>query len=174
MKIKQDLGRLQIDRLALLIVISWIGQLFCAQRWRLFAFSQGMPDSYSTFFQIYFLGMLFNVGLPSLVGGDTIKAYLISRKAGKALHKGLASVLQDRAVGLISLLIYGSAAVLLGAADLERAPALAPVWVGLGRHRPVPVPHLERGLCIPPISYPPAHAVCSKEAWLCWRVSTIH
>ena len=112
LKIKQDLGRLQIDRLALLIVISWIGQLFCAQRWRLFAFSQGMPDSYSTFFQIYFLGMLFNVGLPSLVGGDTIKAYLISRKAGKALHNGLASVLQDRAVGLISLLIYGSAAVL--------------------------------------------------------------
>jgi uncharacterized membrane protein YbhN (UPF0104 family) len=88
LKIKQDLGRLQIDRLALLIVISWIGQLFCAQRWRLFAFSQGMPDSYSTFFQIYFLGMLFNVGLPSLVGGDTIKAYLISRKAGKALHNG--------------------------------------------------------------------------------------
>ena len=112
-KIKQDLGRLQIDRLALLIVISWIGQLFCVQRWRLFASAQGMQANYSTFFQIYFLGMLFNVGLPSLVGGDTIKAYLISQKTGKPLHNGFASVLHDRAVGLISLLIYGSAAVLL-------------------------------------------------------------
>jgi uncharacterized protein (TIRG00374 family) len=134
LKIKQDLGRLQIHRLALLIVISWIGQLFCAQRWRLFAFGQGMPETYSTFFQFYFLGMLFNVGLPSLVGGDTIKAYLISRRTGKALHNGLASVLQDRAVGLISLLIYGSAAVLWVPLIWRGFPLWALyslVWIGI-------------------------------------------
>src|SRR5262245_13106463 len=133
-KIKQDLGRLDIDRLAVLIVISWIGQLFCAQRWRLFASVQGMHESYSTFFQIYFLGMLFNVGLPSLVGGDTVKAYLISRKTGKALHNGLASVLQDRAVGLISLLIYGTWAALLCPLTWRRLPLwllYGLVWIGI-------------------------------------------
>jgi glycosyltransferase 2 family protein len=133
-KIKQDLEGLQIDHLALLIVISWIGQLFCAQRWRLFASAQGMQESYSTFFQIYFLGMLFNVGLPSLVGGDTVKAYLISRKTGKALHNGFASVLQDRAVGLISLLIYGSGAVLLCPLTWRGLPLwllYGLVWIGI-------------------------------------------
>jgi uncharacterized protein (TIRG00374 family) len=133
-KIKQDLGRLHIHRLALLIVISWIGQLFCAQRWRLFASAQGMHESYWTFFQIYFLGMLFNVGLPSLVGGDTVKAYLISRKTGKALHSGFASVLQDRAVGLISLLIYGSWAVFLCPLTWRGLPLwllYGLVWIGI-------------------------------------------
>ena len=113
-----------------------------------------MPDSYSTFFQIYFLGMLFNVGLPSLVGGDTIKAYLISRKAGKALHNGLASVLQDRAVGLISLLIYGSAAVLWVPLIWRGLPLwvlYGVVWVGIALFLFL---DLERGLRIPPISYP--------------------
>jgi glycosyltransferase 2 family protein len=132
-KIRHDLGRLQIDRLALLVVISWIGQLFCAQRWRLFAAAQGMQESYSTFFQIYFLGMLFNVGLPSLVGGDTVKAYVISRKTGKALHNGFASVLHDRAVGLISLLIYGAGAVLLCPLTWRGLPlGLVYGWVGIG------------------------------------------
>jgi glycosyltransferase 2 family protein len=133
-KIKQDLGRLQIDRLALLIVVSWIGQLFCAQRWRLFASTQGMHGSYSTFFQIYFLGMLFNVGLPSLVGGDAVKAYLISRKTGKALHNGFASVLQDRALGLISLLIYGSGAVVLNPLTWRGLPLwllYGLIWTGI-------------------------------------------
>ncbi len=57
--------------------------------------------------------MLFNVGLPSLIGGDVVKAYIITRKTGAPIHYGFASVVQDRAVGLISLLIYGSAAVVL-------------------------------------------------------------
>jgi uncharacterized protein (TIRG00374 family) len=117
-----------------LVVISWIGQLFCAQRWRLFAAAQDMQGSYSTFFQIYFLGMLFNVGLPSLIGGDMVKAYLISRKTGKALHNGFASVLQDRAVGLISLLIYGSGAVLLCPLTWRGLPlwlVYGLVWIGI-------------------------------------------
>src|SRR5206468_7606798 len=121
-RIRHDLAGLETGRLALLVSVTWIGQLLCAQRWRLLAASLGLKGSYGTFFQLYFLGMLFNVGLPSLVGGDVVKAYIITRRTGAPIHYGFASVVQDRAVGLISLLIYGSAAVVLRPMIWRRVP----------------------------------------------------
>jgi uncharacterized protein (TIRG00374 family) len=112
-KIRHDLGALNGWLLALLVVACWIGQLACVQRWRLFAAALEMRGNYRSFVLMYFAGMLFNIGLPSLVGGDIVKAYILGRKTARPLPLGLASVLQDRAAGLISLLVYGTAAVLI-------------------------------------------------------------
>jgi uncharacterized protein (TIRG00374 family) len=93
-----------------------------------------MPGSYFSFLQMYFAGMFCNIGLPSLVGGDVIKACMVSRKSGKSLHLGLASVLQDRAAGLISLLIYGSAAIAIHPISWKGFPlwvAYLASWIGI-------------------------------------------
>jgi glycosyltransferase 2 family protein len=112
-RIAHHLRDLETGRLILLVLLCWMGQLLCAQRWRLFAASLRMQGSYRSYAQMYLVGMLFNIGLPSLIGGDVVKAYILSRKTGKPLQSGLASVLQDRAAGLLSLIIYGGAAVLI-------------------------------------------------------------
>jgi glycosyltransferase 2 family protein len=112
-KISNDLESFSLWRLSALLVVCWIGQLICSERWRIFALSLKMEGGYRSFVQMYFVGMFFNIGLPSLVGGDAIKAYILSRKSNKPLHVGLASVLQDRAAGLISLLLYGLIAIML-------------------------------------------------------------
>lgn len=112
-KIRHDLGGLNGGLLVILVVSCWIGQMACAQRWRLFAAALEMRGNYRSFFQMYLACMLFNIGLPSLVGGDVVKAYILVRKTARPLPLGLASVLQDRAAGLISLLIYGTAAILI-------------------------------------------------------------
>ncbi|PYV12555.1 MAG: hypothetical protein DMG07_16915 [Acidobacteria bacterium] len=78
-RLRHDLARIELGRLALLLAVCWSGQLLCAQRWRLFAASLGMTGSYRSFVEMYFVGMLFNVGLPSLVGGDIVKAFVLSR-----------------------------------------------------------------------------------------------
>jgi len=133
-RIRQNLAHLDTGRLALLIAVCWLGQLFCAQRWRVFACSLGMRQGYGTFFQYYFVGMLFNLGLPSLVGGDVVKAYMISRKTGSPMHYGLASVLQDRAAGLISLLVLGTTAAALHAMEWRGVPVRLVyllVWIGM-------------------------------------------
>ncbi|MBN1568372.1 MAG: flippase-like domain-containing protein [Acidobacteria bacterium] len=112
-KITHDLRAFNLRPILVLLAICWLGQLLCSERWRIFASAMQMQGSYLSFVQMYFIGMFFNIGLPSLIGGDAIKAYILSRKNGKPLYLGLASVLQDRAAGLISLLIYGSVAILL-------------------------------------------------------------
>jgi uncharacterized protein (TIRG00374 family) len=112
-KIRSNLSGFNWKSMAILLVVCWLGQLLCSERWRILAASLKMHGSYRGFVQMYFAGMFFNIGLPSLIGGDAVKAYILSRKSGKPLHIGLASVLQDRAAGLVTLLFYGSAAILL-------------------------------------------------------------
>jgi glycosyltransferase 2 family protein len=133
-KISNDLKSFSLWRLSVLLVICWIGQLICSERWRIFAASLKMEGGYRHFVQMYFVGMFFNIGLPSLVGGDAIKAYILSRKSNKPLHIGLASVLQDRAAGLISLLLYGLIAILLHPITWRGFPlwiAYAICWAGV-------------------------------------------
>jgi uncharacterized protein (TIRG00374 family) len=112
-QIAHHLRNIETGRLVFLVLLCWMGQLLCAQRWRVFAASLRMQGSYRSYAQMYLVGMLFNIGLPSLIGGDVVKAYILSRKTGKPLQSGLASVLQDRAAGLLSLIIYGAAAALV-------------------------------------------------------------
>jgi glycosyltransferase 2 family protein len=112
-KISNDLSGFNWKSMALLLIVCWLGQLLCTERWRIFAASLKMQGRYRSFVQMYFAGMFFNIGLPSLIGGDAVKAFILSRKSGKPMHVGLASVLQDRAAGLLTLLLYGSIAIAL-------------------------------------------------------------
>lgn len=134
-KISQDLKSFSATSLILLCMLCWAGQLMCSERWRIFAASLQMRGTYRSFVQVYFAGMFFNIGLPSLVGGDVIKAYIIGRKNNKPLPIGLASVLLDRGAGLISLLIYGSIATVLAPMTWRGIPlwcVYTVVWVAIG------------------------------------------
>jgi glycosyltransferase 2 family protein len=108
-RVRANMARMDLLRVAMLLVVHWLTQAITAQRWRVFARSFGIEGSYTGFVRIQFAAMFFNLGLPSLVGGDMIKAYSASRRAGVSFRYGLASVLQDRAIGLAALLFYGSA-----------------------------------------------------------------
>ncbi|HSW40247.1 MAG TPA: lysylphosphatidylglycerol synthase transmembrane domain-containing protein, partial [Acidobacteriota bacterium] len=112
-KISGDLAALHVPSLLLLLGALWVGQLLCSERWRLFAVSLGMHGSLRSFIKLYFAGMFFNIGLPTLIGGDVVKAYMLSRKCDKPISFGLATVIQDRVAGLFFLLLYGSVAILL-------------------------------------------------------------
>src|SRR5438128_12311498 len=67
-RIRQNLAHLATGHLALLVAVSWLVQLFCAQRSRVFACSLGMRPGYGTVFEYCFVGMLCTLALPSLVG----------------------------------------------------------------------------------------------------------
>jgi len=124
-KIARDLGSFSAASLLALLACCWAGQLLCSERWRIFAASLRMRGRYLSFVQMYFTGMFFNIGLPSLVGGDAVKAYIVSRRHGQPFQAGLASVLQDRGAGLLALLLFGSAAILISPASWRGIP----LWI---------------------------------------------
>jgi hypothetical protein len=111
--IRSQLSGMQGGRLAVLLLAHWLAQAMTAQRWRLVSRALGLKGSYADFFRMHFAGMFFSIGLPSLIGGDAVKALWASRQSGRPLSDGIASVLQDRAIGLSVLLSYGTAAAFL-------------------------------------------------------------
>ena len=65
----------------------------------------GRPGAvrYTRLLAFYFTGMFFNLFLPTIVGGDAVKAVLLARETG-APARATMSVFMERNLGLFALL----------------------------------------------------------------------
>jgi uncharacterized membrane protein YbhN (UPF0104 family) len=97
-----------------------LAQLVSARRWQLLAAPLGFPRSLQQMTAFYFIGMYFNLVLPTSVGGDVVRAWYLDGRSGRRLA-AFASVLLDRLSGLGVLLAVAGVGVLL-------APAGLPNW----------------------------------------------
>ncbi|MBI5193663.1 MAG: flippase-like domain-containing protein [Nitrospirae bacterium] len=88
------------------------GQVICAWRWRIIAFVMDFKNSYWEFIKYYFAGMFFSLFLPTLVGGDIGRCYLIT-KGNKKIREAIVSVLADRGTGLAVLFLMAGLSVTL-------------------------------------------------------------
>lgn len=104
-----------------------IDRTLMAWRWiaLLAPIQHGTRPSMGSLLRIFFITTFIGTFLPS-VGGDAVRAWRLSR-AGVSSHESVASVLMDRLLGVIAILM-AAAAGLAAAPDLlgERA-----VWLGL-------------------------------------------
>ena len=87
-----------------------MAQVISAWRWRVLARPLGFHESVGHFTGYYFVGMYFNLLLPTSVGGDVIRAWCLDGRSGRRLAAFL-SVLVDRLSGLLVLLAVACAGV---------------------------------------------------------------
>ena len=92
-------------------------------RWRLLLVSQGVPVSFKKSLKLVFIGHFFNIVIPGSVSGDIVKAYYISKGEKNKLITTL-SVMMDRFIGLVSLLVIAFFAVLLNYSFIQSVPPL--------------------------------------------------
>lgn len=88
------------------------GQVICAWRWKIIAMVMEFRNSFREFITYYFAGMFFSLFLPTLVGGDIGRCYLIAKGNKKTLH-AIVSVLADRGTGLAVLIFMAGLSVSL-------------------------------------------------------------
>ena len=74
------------------------GQVLYAWRWRLLLVASGVHAPFSVVVRQYFIGIFVNNFLPSTIGGDVAKVYLLGRDHG--YRAVAASVLLDRLLGV--------------------------------------------------------------------------
>ena len=101
-------------------------------RWRMMIAAQGSEAPLLTLVRLYLIGMFFNNVLPSRFGADVVRAYgAAGVAAGRT--RSVASVVMDRLVGAISVLILGLAAVVVRPSVVEGrlGQALVVMLVGL-------------------------------------------
>lgn len=98
-------------------------QLLCSVRWMLLSRPLEFEQSISRFTRLYFVGMFFNLFLPTSIGGDAVRAIYLANGSGKRMA-ALFSVFLDRASGLV---------VLIGLACLAAAvsPVALPVQLSI-------------------------------------------
>ncbi len=97
-----------------LAAILFLSSVFLnAYRWGILADAVGLKRSLMRLTQYCFVGMFFNLFLPSTVGGDVSRCYYISKGTGH-YKDAFYSVLADRASGIAVLFIFACAGVLFG------------------------------------------------------------
>ncbi len=80
-----------------------LSQFVSSFRWKLL-----LPEKFKIgrLFSLYMIGAFFSNFLPSLVGGDAVKAYYLNKDA-KKISLTLASIFMDRYIGFASLMTIG-------------------------------------------------------------------
>jgi uncharacterized membrane protein YbhN (UPF0104 family) len=101
-------------------------QALSAWRWQMLARPLGFERTVPQLLAYYFIGMYFNLLLPTSVGGDVVRAWYLTGRSGRRLA-ALAAVFLDRFSGLVVLLALACAGVLLSPQELP-AEVVACVW----------------------------------------------
>ncbi len=103
-----------------------LAQFISAKRWQVFAqelrFERSLPQ-YSAY---YFIGMWFNLSLPTSVGGDVVRVWYLDGKSGRKLA-ALASVFLERLNGLLVLIAVACVGILMAPSLV--APNELPTWI---------------------------------------------
>lgn len=90
---------------AALAVLATLFQVFIgALRWAEISTKSGAPLRVGQAFRYNLIGTFFNQTLPSTIGGDAMRLWLVAR-TGAGWRIGTYSVLVDRAIGLIALAV---------------------------------------------------------------------
>jgi len=88
------------------------GQMLSAIRWTWLARGLGLAVRVSRKIQIYFLGMFLSLFLPSTIGGDVARGFLLARGREGAGWTAAASIILERVNGLLALTAITSVCML--------------------------------------------------------------
>ncbi|MEW6682937.1 MAG: lysylphosphatidylglycerol synthase transmembrane domain-containing protein [Nitrospirota bacterium] len=97
-------------------------QGLCAWRWLLLARVLDLGGTWAQFVRYYYVGMFFNLFLPTGVGGDVYRCYYVARSAAD-WRRAILSVLADRGVG------FGTMCVIAAVATLTFGRVHLPAWM---------------------------------------------
>jgi uncharacterized membrane protein YbhN (UPF0104 family) len=114
---------LRVDLWLAAVGLLVIAQIASARRWQLFAKELRFDRSLGQYSAYYFVGMYFNLSLPTSVGGDVVRVFYLNGESGRK-WAALASVFLERLNGLLVLIAVACVGVLF-------APMSLPAWIPL-------------------------------------------
>ncbi len=89
------------------MVFSLITIFLGALRWHLLLKPQSTQLPFKRIISLAFMGLFFNYAIPGTVGGDVVKGYYLFKEIPESKLFAATSILMDRILGLIGLLILG-------------------------------------------------------------------
>lgn len=93
----------RLEYLAAAVLLYVLGQMSSSFRWYLLLRPVNLVVPFWRLTGFYFIGMFFNIFLPTVVGGDAVKAVLLARET-RAPVRATTAVFMERDLGLFALL----------------------------------------------------------------------
>ena len=110
--LKTSLGQLPLLVWIAAFLMMFAAQVLSSIRWWILSNACAFPGNWRTYLGFYFVGMFFNLFLPTGIGGDLFKIHFLSREGGKRIVAA-STVVADRLLGLAAMLLMGAVAVYL-------------------------------------------------------------
>ncbi len=112
------LGRVRPGYFVVAVLLFVALQVASSVRWRLLARVQGFDGSPLRYIAYYFIGMFFNLALPTSVGGDVVRVWYLAGQQGAGPTTGrrlaaLVSVLAERVNGVVVLVLLACVSAVL-------------------------------------------------------------
>ncbi len=102
----------------------------CNWRWQLLLSARGIKSGYWNLLRYFLNGLFFGNFLPTTVGGDLARAYLVAEDC-KSKPEALASVLVDRFIGLFGVIVTGIIGLILVAKTGQEVSLLKALVIGI-------------------------------------------
>ncbi len=124
-KIVEHIKSIELSRLLIAIGLYIIIIIIACLRWQKLLQGQRIYLSFLKTLELHFIGLFFNTFMPSMTGGDVVKAYYVSKHTDQRLEAAT-TVLIDRIIGMLALLTIGAVASLYAISDPQiRKPAIS-------------------------------------------------
>lgn len=117
-------GRLDTIHIVILFVIAMLLNLIGSIKWSLFLRGEGAAATLPRLFSLYLVGRFFSNFLPTMVGGDVARSYLLGRSI-QSQSRSAVSVILERSTGLIGLIV-----VVLASVSMNRSLLASPIIAG--------------------------------------------
>ena len=118
-------ARFQVLLAALAVLCA--GHFLCVFRWRMLMRPVLPALPLKDLWQIYFIGVFFNLAFPTAVGGDLVKMYYAGRPSGR-FAQSFAATFLDRDLGMLAMMVLACVAELVRPIYLPGLPVRFVIW----------------------------------------------
>jgi hypothetical protein len=109
----------------------WLAHYICIFRWRMLMRPLLPVFSLTRLFQIYCIGLFFNLAFPTAVGGDVVKMYYAG-KPSRLYAQSFAATFLDRDSGMLAMMIIACIGTFMMPVMISRLPVSLIVWASFG------------------------------------------
>ena len=103
-KFLQIISEFRWEYIFALMLLGVVMNFVSSMKWELFLKDRGMHIPITRLFNLYVVGIFFNNFMPSMVGGDLTRVYLLGRQI-ESHSKSAASVFLERFTGLLAMIL---------------------------------------------------------------------
>lgn len=111
------------------LVLMGVAVVLTFFRWYLLVRAQQFPFRFRDALRLGFIGLVANYVAPGAVGGDIVKAFLMARDQSSRRTTAVATVILDRILGMLALVMVGAIVALFPSALLDHPQLRSVGWL---------------------------------------------